>query len=336
MFIILVIVLITIPSCLFAVDTPAAAEFKSIEEVLKYTAKITEDDTKRSTLKHVRKEVARVRELWDLGYVQNSLPLLLNIRTILYRNVATESLTFQQNLKSIMMRLWPFILKSGRFRSEVHTFQGITSVTLIVPEGRFVLSIPLDARPGETISGRIESGPPDLVNTYLLTIAGAPVVADNQLRKWVLPQTFELILRDIWANEVIRVRQDLAPDPTSSVDLSPASSELQIEKQPRELRPNIEIPHLRFEISSRVNAGGHLIVDGPFDGDFSTTVAGIGKYQAQILGESPRRLVLGIHPRMTGPWTILIAEGENRVRCRINIQSETVDPFATLETCTPP
>jgi len=330
------LLILTLPTFLFATDTPAAAEFKSIEELLKYTTKMTEDDTKRSTLKFVRKEVARVRELWDLGYVQNSLPLLLNIRKILYRYGTAESLAFQQNLKSIMRRLWPFILQSGRFRSEVQTYQGITSVSLIVPEGRFVFSVPADARPGETVSGSIQSFPPDLASAYLLTIAGAPVVADKLLRKWTLPQTFDVMLSDIWANELIQVQQSVVSEATNSVEGSPIQGQLPLEKEPREPRPNIEIPHLRFQISSRVKAGDHLIVEGPFDGDFSTTTVGIGQYQAEILGESPRRLVLAVHPGMTGPWTIFIGENENRVRCRVNIQSESIDPFATLATCTPP
>src|SRR6478672_9349502 len=112
--------ILVIPSLLFSsADTPAAQEFKSIQEVLTDTAKLTTDDTKKETLKYVRKELDRVRELWDQGYVPNTLPILMNVRSNLYRSVSGETPSVQQNLKSVMRRLWPFLLKSGRFKSDV-------------------------------------------------------------------------------------------------------------------------------------------------------------------------------------------------------------------------
>jgi hypothetical protein len=335
--IVLFLIFLGPPSILFsAEDTPAAQEFKSIQEVLKDTAKLTNEDTKKETLKYVRKELDRVRQLWDEGYVPNTLSILMNVRSILYRSATGETAPVQQNLKSVMRRLWPFLLKSGRFRFDVQNYQGVVSVNLIVPEGRFLFSIPTDARPDETVSGGIQSFPESIASLYLLTIAGTPVVPDQALRRWNLPKSFDLILTDMWGNELVHVKQALLDDSSNNVDAPVARSPLPLEKQPREIRPNIEIPHLRFQISSRAKAGEHLIVEGPFDGDFSTTLAGIGKFKAQIIAESPRRLVLWIHPRMLGSWTILIAENENRVRCRVEIQTEAVDPFATLTTCTPP
>jgi hypothetical protein len=334
--ILLITILIFLTSGIsYATDSANDQEFKSIEELLKYTAKMAKDDTRKSTIKYVRSEVRRVRELYDQGYSANALPLLLNIRRILYRYGNVESVEFQQNLKSVMKRLWPFILESGRFRSETHTFEGITSVILIVPEGQITLQYPEDARPGETISGRIDSNPPNLNADYLLTINGGPVVADNTLRKWNFPVSFDLIVTDVWSNELIKVKQSLAPDPSNRME-GPVPSGLQVEKQPREPQQDIQIPYLRFRVSARAKAGENLIVEGPFDGDFTTTVAGIGKYQAEILGESPRRLVLRIHPRMTGPWTILVRENQSRVLCRVTVDTQPVDPFATMATCTPP
>jgi hypothetical protein len=334
---VLLLIFLAIPAFLFsAEDTPAAQEFKSIQEVLKDTARLTNNDAKRETFKYLRKELDRARQLWDQGYVPNTLSVLMNVRSILYRSSTGESAPVQQNLKSVMRRLWPFLLKSGRFRSDVQTYEGVVSVSLIVPEGRFLFTIPTDARPEETVSGGIQSFPESIASLYLLTIAGTPVVPDQALRRWNLPQSFDLILTDMWGNELVHVKQSLLDDPTNQVETPDIRSPLPSEKQPREIRPNIEIPHLRFQISSRAKAGEHLIVEGPFDGDFRTTLAGIGKFQAQIIAESPRRLVLWIHPRMLGPWTILIAENENRVRCRVEIQTEAVDPFATLTTCTPP
>jgi hypothetical protein len=335
--IVLFLIFLAIPPFLFSADlTAAGQEFKSIQEVLKDTTNLMKDDTKKETLKYVRKQLVRVHELWDQGYVPNSLTLLMNVRSILYRSASGESDMVQQNLKSVMRRLWPFLLKSGRFRSDIQTFQGVVLVSLIVPEGRFLFSIPEDARPQETVSGGVQAFPENLASLYLLTIAGTPIVPDRALRRWNLPQSFDLILTDMWGNEVIHINQRLSSEPSNNVEASSVKSSLPSEKQPREVHQNIEIPYLRFQISARVKAGEHLIVEGPFDGDFSTTLAGIGKFQAQIVAESPRRLVLWIHPRMTGPWTILIKENENRVRCKVEVQSEAVDPFATLSTCTPP
>jgi hypothetical protein len=318
-----------------AADSNSSQEFKSIEDLLKYTARMAKDDTHKSTINYVRKQVARSRELYDRGYAPNALPILLNIRTILYRYANVETPAFQQNLKSVMRRLWPFILQSGRFRSETNSHQGIVSISLIVPEGRMTFGYPDDARPGETVSGRIDSVPKNLGSEYLLTVAGSPVVPDNSLQKWKLPSNFDLVVSDIWSNELIHVKHSLTTDPSNELQRALPNG-LQAEKQPREPQQDIQIPYLRFRISARAQAGEHLIVEGPFDGDFSTTIAGIGKYQAEILGESPRRLVLGIHPRLVGPWTIYIAENQNHVRCRVSIETQDVDPFATLSTCTPP
>ena len=90
--IVLFLIFLGPPSILFsAADTPTAQEFKSIQEVLKETAKLTNNDTKKETLKYVRKELDRVRQLWDQGYVPNTLSILMNLRSILYRSASGET-----------------------------------------------------------------------------------------------------------------------------------------------------------------------------------------------------------------------------------------------------
>jgi hypothetical protein len=235
-----------------------------------------------------------------------------------------------------MKRLWPFLLKSGRFRSDTHTSQGITIVRLIVPEGTFAMSFPAAAKPGDLVSGRIQATPSSSASLYLLTAMGLPTVPQGSLRKWTLPQQFELVLNDHWGNEIVRTKHEFK---NSTIVLdgpgNGAKSGLPEEKQPREAQPNIEIQHLRFQISSIAKAGGPIVVEGPFDGDFSTTRIGIGQYQGHILGESPGRLILATHPKMTGDWTILVMENDLWSRCRVKLQTEDVDPFATVTTCVP-
>ena len=329
----LVLLLISI-ECL--ADAPATSgELNSIAQLLRNTEKLTQNKTVRSQIKRSRKQVERVQELWGLGAVPNSLSLLLDIRRSLYRLGGSESAQFQENVHSAMKRLWPFLLKTGRFRSDTHALPGVRLVRLIVPEGTYTMSFPHDAKPGEVISGRIHAFPAASASLYLLTLMGSPVVADGSLRKWQLPESFEFIASDVWGNEVVRTEYRMAVKAEAQT-VSVSDPDLQEEKQPTEPKPNIEIPHLRFEISSRAKAGGHLIVKGPFDGDFSNTTVGIGKYQAHIVAESPGRLVLGVHPQLAGDWTILISEADNWVRCRVRVQAEEVDPFETLTICTPP
>jgi len=146
-----------------------------------------------------------------------------------------------------------------------------------------------------------------------------------------------LVLNDQWGNEIVRAKHQIKVS-TNVLDGmgNGAKSELEEEKQPREAQPNIEIPYLRFQISSIAKSGGPIVVEGPFDGDFSTTRVGIGQYQGYVLGESPGILILATHQKMTGDWTILLVENEHWVRCRVKLQAEDVDPFATVATCTPP
>ena len=311
-------------------------ELQSIQKLILNTEKLTKNKAIRDQLKRSRKHLDRVRDLWAAGAVPNSLRLLLEVRAILYRNGSSESQTFQQNLRSAMKRLWPFLLKSERFSSDVHRISGITYVRIIVPEGAYTVSFPEDAKPGEIISGRIQASPPQTASLYLLTVLGAPAVADGSLRKWQMPESFDLILNDPWGNEIVRANHKITTvEPTDPFRTS-TDPQLQVEKQPREAKQNIEIPHLRFEISSRVKAGGQLIVKGPFDGDFSNTTIAIGKYQGHILTESPGRVVLLIHPQMTGDWTILVREEDHWAQCRVRVQNEEIDPYSTLSVCTPP
>jgi hypothetical protein len=316
-------------------QSSSEAELKSIQKLISNTEKLTKNKGIRDQLKRSRRHLDRVRELWQAGAVPNSLGLLLEVRSILYRNGASESPSFQQNLRFAMKRLWPFLLKSNRFRSDVHKVSGVTYVRILVPEGSFTMSFPEDTKPGEVVSGRIQTSPSQTASLYLLTVLGAPVVADGSLHKWQLPESVDLILNDQWGNEIVRANHRIAALPTDP-NVSSTDPQLQVEKQPREAKQNIEIPHLRFEISSRVKAGGYLIVKGPFDGDFSNTTVAIGKYQGHIVTESPGRVVLLIHPQMTGDWTILIHEDEHWARCRVRVQKEEVDPYSTLSVCTPP
>jgi hypothetical protein len=145
-----------------------------------------------------------------------------------------------------------------------------------------------------------------------------------------------LTLNDPWGNEVVRARHELRGS-TNVLDGTEdgAKSELPEEKQPRDIQPNIEIQHLRFQISSTAKAGGPIVVEGPFDGDFSTTRVGIGQYQGYILGESPGRLILATHPKMNGDWTVLVMENDLWSRCRVKLQPEEVDPFSTVTECLP-
>ncbi len=311
-------------------------ELKSIEKLVASTEKLTLNKSVKATLKRVRKQLNRVGELWQVGAVPNSLGILMEIRGTLYRYGTSESLAFQQNVRSAMKRLWPFLLKSGRFRSDTHKSQGMTLVRLIVPEGTITMSFPSVAKPGETVSGRIHATPESFASLYLLTVLGSPVVPDGKLRKWNLPQQFELVLNDQWGNEIVRaVHQVKIPANVLDGAGNGGDSELEHVKQPREAQPNIEIPHLWFQISSRAKAGEPIFVEGPFDGDFSTTRVGIGQYQGHVIGESPGRLILATHPKMIGDWTILLIENEHWVRCRVKLQSEEVDSSATLATCVP-
>jgi hypothetical protein len=317
-------------------QSASEAELKSIQNLISNTEKLTKNKSTRNQLKRSRKHLDRVRELWQLGAVPNSLGLLLEVRSILYRNGSLETQPFQQNLRFAMKRLWPFLLKSNRFRSDVHRISGITYVRILVPEGAFTMSYPEDTKPGEVVSGRIQASPPQTASLYLLTVLGAPVVADGSLHRWQLPESFDLILNDQWGNEIVRTNHKIVREQAADPFASSTDPQLQVEKQPKEAKQNIEIPHLRFEISSRVKAGGYLIVKGPFDGDFSNTTVAIGKYQGHIVTESPGRVVLLIHPQMAGDWTILINEAEHWARCRVRVQNEEVDPYSTISVCTPP
>ena len=330
------VILLCLLFCFSAIShSQNAEELKSIEKLISSTEKLTKNKSITAPLKRVRKQLIRVRELWQAGAIPNSLGLLLEIRRTLYQCGGSESQIFQQNLHSAMKRLWPFLLKSGRFRTDTHTSQGITVERLIVPEGTITMSFPAAGKPGDLVSGRIQATPPSLASLYLLTVMGSPTVPDGNLQKWTLPQQFDLTLNDPWGNEIVRSRHELKVSNVLDGTGDGAKSGLPEEKQPRDVQPNIEIQHLRFKISSTAKAGGPIVVEGPFDGDFSTTRVGIGQYQGYILGESPGRLILATHQKMTGDWTILVMENDLWSRCRVKLQAEEIDPFSTVTECLP-
>ncbi len=334
----IMMVMILMPVLCGAEDQAADAELKAIQKSISSVEKLATQKSIKAELKNARKQLDIVREAYRSNLIPNTLSTLQGIRTILYRCGRSETPEFQQNIRFLLARLWPFLIKTGYFRTEVKEIDGIVSIIWFVPEGTLSIHFPGDTRPGEKVSGSAWASPAELTALYTLTVDEEPALLSTFMREWVFPQRFSFVLRDSFGFEVIRLQQSLRETENKTPEAlsgTPAPG-LESVPPPREPQVNIEIPHLLYQVSSVTGAGGHMVLSGPFDGNHTTTIAILGDHQARVLVESPRRAVLEVPGGLTGEFILKMRENGARFKCKVQVRDGTIDPIATLAPCQSP
>jgi hypothetical protein len=179
---------------------------------------------------------------------------------------------------------------------------GLDTVTFAVPQGQITVNLPADLAAGDTISGTVVAAPagqtPDEqasnqteLNGYFLAVDQQRTAVGKGVLNWAVAARLggsltPLVLRDQDGREVGRA---VVP-----------------------VRPPVSQPGLDFQLPRIGQAGKPIEIDGPFDGDFSTTSLQLSGQQARMLAESPRELVAASPPDMVGPVPIELQEGGAR------------------------
>ena len=182
----------------------------------------------------------------------------------------------------------------------VTAYAGANTYALPTAQGRVVVYLPDDIRPGDTISGQVLAEPAgdtaaqrqvnsDTLNGEVIDIAGTRTrVANGRLRFVLAPAAaagLRLTLRSAGGQAL-------------------AASGL-IDTMPRQAggRPTpgqVVLPRLG-------QAGRPIQILGPFDGDAANTNVSIGGVPAAVLAESPRQATLAA-PLSAGPTPVSVTE----------------------------
>jgi len=175
------------------------------------------------------------------------------------------------------------------------TEYGLHTVTVDTPEGEIDIYLPDDMSAGDTISGIVVAEPygktsqerqrnTDELNGYVVELEvedkeiGGTKISEKKLKKVSIPKKFrkdstKITVSDSDGNEVI-------------------TTEIEIEDSPHPLQYT-ELPLPKdFKLPLIGKSGEPVQVLGPFDGAFDTSSVKIGGKEAQILAESPRKVIV--------------------------------------------
>jgi len=159
---------------------------------------------------------------------------------------------------------------------------GLVAVTFSVQGNQVRAYLPDDVAPGEHFSGALEGQP-----NYVLEFAGQRARVLERAFQWVMPgvqpgEFVPLILRDFRGKELGRASIPVAVP-----------------------RPAVTA----FRFPKFVPAGNPAPVLGPFDGNAETSSFVIGGQTAEVLAESPRKLVVRAPEHLLGPVPFKLQKG---------------------------
>jgi hypothetical protein len=173
-------------------------------------------------------------------------------------------------------QITPYALK-------VETGPGLVAITFAVQGNLVRAYFPDDVASGEPFSGTLDGRP-----NYSLEFAGQRARVRDGAFRWTMPNVqpgefVPLILKDFRDRELGRASVQVAAS-----------------------RP----PPAAFRFPKFVQAGHSFPVLGPFDGDSETSSFAIAGEPAQILAESPRKLVARAPAHVLGPVAYKLQKGD--------------------------
>ncbi|MBL8208584.1 MAG: hypothetical protein JNM09_30415 [Blastocatellia bacterium] len=192
-------------------------------------------------------------------------------------------------------------------KGDTETAWGLHTATFITRHGKIKATMPDDMAAGDTISGTVIAEPEgnterdraknlDELNGFVVEMEKQKVPITEKVFKWGIPAALAgasayLILRNKKGGEVARAKIPILNLPTDVERPSLPTSE-------------------DFHLPVIGQAGRPMQIEGPFDGNFSTTGIKINGRNAAVLAESPRKLVAQSPKDVVGPTNIQLKEKE--------------------------
>lgn len=188
---------------------------------------------------------------------------------------------------------------------------GLRTMTFDTPEGKIKIYLPDDMAAGDTISGTVVAEPSgtnaeerrknsDELNGYVVELEvedkeiGETKISEGKLKGVSIPKdlsrgTTKITISDPKGEKVITTDIPIQDSPHPLQYTAPPSSQ------------DFKLPYIG-ESEEPVQ------VQGPFDGSFDTTVVKIGGRQAEVLAESPRKVIVRTPSDIAGSTKIEVLE----------------------------
>ena len=204
---------------------------------------------------------------------------------------------------------------------------GLHTVTVDTPQGGIKIYLPDDMAAGDTISGTVVAEPSgtnseerrknsDELNGYVVELevedkeVGETKIKEGKLKAVSIPEdlsqgTTKIIISDPKGEKVI-------------------TTDIPIQDSPHPLQYSAAPSSQDFKLPYIGQPGEPVQVQGPFDGSFDTTVLKIGGREAEVLAESPRKVIARIPGNITGSTEIRVVERGVESKGTINVVDVTI------------
>ena len=191
------------------------------------------------------------------------------------------------------------------------TTGGLRTMTFDTPEGKIKIYLPDDMAAGDTISGTVIAEPSgtdaeerrentDELNGYVVELEvedkkiGETKISEGKLKAVSIPKdlgrgTTKIIISDSKGEKVITADIPIQDSPDPLQYIAPPSSQ------------DFKLPYIG-------QSGEPVEIQGPFDGAFDTTVVKIGGREAEVLAESPRKVIVQTPSDIAGSTKIEVLE----------------------------
>lgn len=182
---------------------------------------------------------------------------------------------------------------------------GVRVVDFEIPEGRVKLFLPDDIAAGDTVSAAIRaypSGGTQSIKNNNQTILNSFIIETSFFNVPVSAKTVKINV----PRNMAGTKMKFTLRNNSMKSLGSASVPINLSSSVRE---NSGTPSPYDYQCPLVGQAGRLVeIKGPFDGDFATTDFQIGNEKANVLAESPRKLVFESPPDMVGSVEVVLTE----------------------------
>lgn len=346
-------VLIALAVLLNAIDVPAAEspveqEWKAFEKSLKSLEKKSQQKEIDQELKLARKSMEQARKAAKIAGPHAAVFHLKTAQGFL-RNINIRSLTeaedVQRSSREALQKINEILQSLHVYRSSIISRNGLQTVLLEFPEGFVQMNWPESAVTGEAVSGTVRlrvrnSESPSILETiqkdYKLEIQGQSTAWSETYALWKLeqaPASVTVRVTDYFGNTL--AEETVASSPAAEALKEPGNpeaqptvaTELTQEAQPLEPVPNVQIPHMLFQLSPVAQTGEALQVSGDFDGNISTTLVRLDRRPVFLLAESTRGTILSVPDEISAPAELYIREMDLRTRCRLFPIQVNVSPI---------
>jgi len=188
---------------------------------------------------------------------------------------------------------------------------GLRTMTFDTPQGKISVNLPDDMAAGDTISGTVVAEPSgvnaeehrknsDELNGYVVELE----VEDKEIGETKISEG---------KLKGVSIPKDLSGGP-AKITLSNSKGEkvittdIQIQDSPHPLQYTAPPSSVDFKLPYIGQSGEPVEIQGPFDGAFDTTTVKIGGKEAEVLAESPRKVIAKTPKDIVGSTNIEVLE----------------------------